>query len=127
MCPEEIRLSLEDTEDFSFDPTSADSFDLGIADLRDEAGLQYPALLLSGVAFMDCLRVLDVKKRKSYREVDVWVEIPNGGFSNIGTLQLDSDMLLLLHFLRIRAVMYYDRDTIEPLDLSDPSVIEKFV
>lgn len=127
MCPEEFSLSIAGDEDYSFDPTSADSFDLGIADLRDEAGLQYPALLLSGVAFMDCLRVLDAKKQESYREVDVWVEIPNGGFRNIGSLQLDSDMLLLLRFLRINAVMYYDHENIEPLDLNDCSVLEKFV
>ena len=57
----------------------------------------------------------------------MWVEIPNGGFRNIGSLQLDSDMLLLLRFLRINAVMYYDHENIEPLDLNDCSVLEKFV
>lgn len=126
--PEEFTVKLDTVEDFGFDPQNIDSFDLGLADLRDQDGINYPCILLSGVAFMDCLRVLSANKRKSYREVDAWLELENSeGFKNIGTIQLDSDLLLLLKYLRIRAVMYYDAERIEALDLNDPQVIEKFI
>lgn len=128
MCPEEIEILLDETEDYSFDPTSADTLSLDIADLRNEPGLQYPALLLSNVSFMDCLRVLDLQKRQSYREVDVWVELAgDAGFKHIGTIQLDSDLLLLLRFLRIHVTMYYSKDEVSLLDLNDTAVLEQFV
>lgn len=115
-------------ESFGFSPTDADTFELDVLDLRDQEGITYPAVLLSNVLFTDCLRVLQSVKRTSYREMPVWVELPNeGGFKNIGTLQLDSDVLLLLRHLRICVTLYYDSEHVEVLDLDNPDVLEKFL
>ena len=121
-------IALSGEEDLGFSPNSLDSFDLDLADLTAQDGFTYPALLLHGVLFMDCLRVLQAQKRKSFREVDTWVELPESGeFQNIGTLQLDSDMLLVLRQLRIGATIYWEEGTTETIDLSDPERIENFI
>lgn len=115
-------------ESFDFDPNLPDSFVIEIADLRDREDVEYPALLLSNVLFMDCLRVLKANNRKSYRSVDTWVELSdNNEFQHIGELPLSSDTLLALRHLRIRATLYVDAETVEVLDLESPEVIEKFI
>ena len=124
----EFEESLLPAEDYSFSPSDVDSFELGMSDFREQEGLQYPALLLSNVLFADCLRLLQSMKRQSYREVSVWVELDGGqSYSNVGTLQLDSDLLIVLKHLRIGATLYYDVDTWETLQLDDPAVLEKFI
>lgn len=123
---EEVALSGE--EEFGFDPTQVDTFDLGIADVREQEGFTYPAILLSRVLFTDCLKVLQSRKRSSYREMDTWIELPGDeGFQKIGTLQMDSDTLLVLRLLRIGVTMYYSEGELETLDLDDPEVLERFV
>lgn len=115
-------------ESFGFSPTDADTFELDVMDLREQPGITYPAVLLSNVLFTDCLKVLQAVKKPSYREFPVWVELPSdGGFSNIGTLQIDSDVLLLLRHLRISVAIYFDAERVEVLDLDDPAVLEKFI
>lgn len=118
---------LED-ESFDFDPKSPDVPDIGIIDFRDQEGVTYPALLLSRVLFRDCLTVIKARAHKSYREVDTWIELPDGdGFQRIGVLQLDSDMLLTLRYLKIVATVYYDKETVEVLDLDNWELLERFL
>lgn len=115
-------------EDYSFDPSDIDSFDLGISDFREQEGVTYPAMLLSNVLFADSLRLLQTLKKSSYREVPVWVELGDGQtFENIGTLQLDSDLLLVFRHLHICVTVYYDKDHWETLNLEEPEVLEKFI
>lgn len=122
---EQVALS---PESFDYSASDADTFELDVLDFRDQADVTYPAMLLSNVLFTDCLRVLKSVKESSYREMPVWVELPNdGGFNNIGTLQLNSDILLLLKHLRICVTLYYSAEHVEVLDLDDPGVIEKFL
>lgn len=120
-------ISLEE-ESFDFDPTSADVFELEVVDFREQADVNYPAVVLSRVLFRDCLLVLQARKRQSYREMETWVELPDGdGFQKIGTLQMDSDMLLTLRHLRIGVTLYYNSEEMEVLNLEDPEVLERFV
>lgn len=121
---EEVILS---TESFEFNPENPDTFDLGIADLREQPGITYPAVLLSNVLFTDCLRVLQSVKKQSYREFPLWVELPSDGFANVGTLQINSDTLLLLRHLRIGVTIYFSPDNVDSLNLDDVSVLEKFI
>lgn len=115
-------------QSFDFSPTDSDVFDLNVPDLREQPGITYPAVLLSNVLFVDCLRVLQSIKRKSYRDFPLWVEVPDdGGFSNVGAIQLDSEVLLLLRHLRINVTLYLSEDDVEVLDLNDPETIEKFI
>ena len=115
-------------EQVDFDPTAIDELQLDVADFRTTEGVEYPALLLSGVLFMDSLNVLKSIKKASYRTVDTWIELADDeGFQKIGEIQLDSDMLLMLRHLQIRATLYYDADTVEALDLNNFSVLEKFI
>lgn len=120
-------ISLEE-ESFDFDPTSADVFELEVVDFREQTDVNYPAVVLSRVLFRDCLLVLQARKRQSYREMETWVELPDGdGFQKIGTLQMDSDMLLTLRHLRIGVTLYYNNEEMEVLNLEDPEVLERFV
>ena len=113
---------------FDFDPKDADAFDLGVKDLRDQEGLEYPAVLLSGISFTDCLKVLQSRKKASYREMDIWVELPDdAGFQCVGTMQMDSDTLLILRHLQIRVTIYFDKELVETLDLNNPATLERFV
>lgn len=124
---EEFQLEAE-AEDFSFDPSDSDSFSLDVPDFREQEGLVYPALLLSNVLFMDCLTVLSKIKRHSFREVDTWVELEDGaGYQHIGSIQLDSTVLLTLRFLHIRVTAYYSSENIDVLDLENPAVLEQFI
>lgn len=126
MDNEHILLGPE--EEFSFDPTDTDVLDLGIKDFRDEEGLEYPALLLSNVLFVDAFKVLQANKRESYRSVDVWLEMPEGdGYQKVGSMQADSELLLALRHLKIAATIYYSKENFEALDLNDPEVLERFV
>ena len=123
-----ILLSDVPELDLDVSPESLDNIELGFKDFREEPGVIYPALLLSNVHFMDSLKVLKSAKRESFRSVSVWVELPNGeGFSDMGTIQLDSTVLLLLRHLHIGAVIYYTEDEIEALDLNNPNVLERFI
>ena len=128
MSQSDEYILLDGVDDFDFSPEEADFFDLDVKDLREQEGIQYPAVLLSGILFTDCLKVLQSQKQTSYREVDTWVELPDdAGFSHIGSLQLDSDTLLVLRYLRIGVTVYYDAETIEALNLQDPNVLLKFL
>ena len=123
-----LKLAAPEVVDYDFDPGDVDILDLDVLDFRDTEGLVYPAILLSGVLFSDCLKVLNSKKRKSYREVDTWVELPDAeGFTHIGTIQLDSEILLLLRHLGIIATLYISSEEIQVLDLHDPEVLERFL
>ena len=114
-------------EDFGFDPTDSD-LDLGIRDLSDEEGVEYPALLLSNILFTDVLKVLKELKRDSYRTVDVWLELQDSGdFVQFTPLPLDSRLLIVLRHLKVQATAYWSPQDIEVLDLKDPCVIEKFL
>lgn len=125
MSIDDIPLS---DQSFDFSPTDSDVFELSVPDLREQPGIIYPAVLLSNVLFVDCLRVLQSVKRSSYREFPLWVEVPDdGGFSNVGTIQLDSEILLLLRHLRISVTLYLGEDDVEVLDLNNPEVLEKFI
>lgn len=122
---DQLRLT---TESYDFDPTVPDVLTLDIADLREQEGLEYPAVLLSNVLFMDCLKVLQSVKRESYRQMQVWIELPDTGeFRCIGEMQIDSDVLLLLRHLKIQVTMYYDEENLEFLDLEDPETFERFL
>ena len=122
------HILLGPEEEFSFDPTDTDVLDLGIKDFRDEEGLEYPALLLSNVLFVDAFKVLQANKRESYRSVDVWLEMPEGdGYQKVGSMQADSELLLALRHLKIAATIYYSKENFEALDLNDPEVLERFV
>lgn len=115
-------------ESYVCSPLDADVLALDVLDLREQEGFTFPAILLSRVLFQDCLKVLQSCKRSSYREMDVWVELPaESGFNKIGSIQVDSDVLLLLRHLGIQATMYYTEDRMEVLNLDDPEVLEKFV
>jgi len=127
--PEEATFDLvAEDEDFSFDPSNVDSFDLDVSDFREQEGLVYPAMLLSRVLWKDCLMVLTAQKRQSYRMVPVWFEGENGeGYEQIGEIQLTSDILLVLRHLRIGVTMYWSHDNVEVLNLENPEVIERFI
>lgn len=115
-------------ESYDYNPLDADMLRLDVPDLREQEGFTFPAILLSRVLFQDCLKVLQSCKRSSYREMDVWVELPAElGFNKIGSIQVDSDVLLLLRHLGIQATMYYAEDQMEVLNLDDPEVLERFV
>ena len=122
-------ISLGDIIDLPSEGSATDLDDLlqNMRDLRDEPGIEFPALLISGVLFRDCLEVLKSAKKTSYREVDLWLEDNDGSYHCLGKIQLDSTILLLLRYLRISAVIYYDRENSEALDLNNPEVIERFV
>lgn len=123
---EEFELISDD--DLGFSSTDVDSFDVDVADFRDQEGLTYPAMLLTRVLFMDSLLVLKSQKRSSYREIPVWLELDGGeGYQEMGTLQLTSDILLLLRHLHIGVTMYWSYDIVETLDLSNPAVLEKYI
>lgn len=94
--------------------------------LEETTGFAYPALLLCNVGFHDVLRVLKAYRRDSYRCIDVWVSVEDT-YSNIGTLQLTSDVLLLLKRLSIKVIAYWDAERTEVVDLNDPRLLEKFI
>lgn len=129
MSENEDLLRLDgDVEDFSFSPSDADGLDLEFIDFREQEGLEYPAILLSNVLFMDCLHVLKKMKRESYREFSTWVAIPGEqSFQNIGTIQLDSTVLLAMRYLHIGVTAYYSAENVEVLDLDNPEVLERFI
>lgn len=121
-------LILPSDETFTFDPSDADALSLDIRDFREEEGLEYPALLLSNVLFMDALKVLQASKRESYRTIDVWLDLEEeGSFHKIGSVQADSELLVTLRYLQIAATMYYSHDNFEALDLNSSDLLEKFV
>lgn len=123
-------VSIDTHESFEFSALALDAFELDVKDVTEQEGFQYPALLLRDVLFMDCLRVLKSQKRKSFREVDAWVCTGEEGdeeFRKIGTLQLDSNTLLILRHLRITATLYPNEGEVMALNLEDPAVLEKFI
>lgn len=125
---DELDLLLPEDSDYGFDPSDADMCSLSLLDVREQSGFKYPAMLLSNVLFTDCLRVLQSVKRESFRCVDLWIELPgDGGFQQVGSIQLDSDVLLLLGKLQIKVTMYYDENTVQMLDLTDPESIAQFI
>ena len=45
----------------------------------------------------------------------------------IGTLPLELDTLLVMRYLGVRVTAYFNQEKVEPLDLSDTEVLEKFM
>lgn len=91
-------------------------------------GFEYPALLLTGVLFQDTLKVIKTCARKSYREVAIWLDLEDGSSPTmIGTLPLELDTLLVMRYLGVRVIAYFSQEKVEPLDLSDTEVLEKYM
>lgn len=131
-------LLLSEEDDLSTDCVAIDSTDLDEAlvdfsklsldapKLEDSPNFAYPALLLCNVGFQDVLRVLKAYRKESYRAVDVWVSIDDT-YSCSGTMQLTSDVLLLLKRLCVKVIAYWDAEHTEVLDLGDSRTLEKFI
>lgn len=121
-----------DVEDFGVQNTSADQMftvDLSILPLQEEKGFEYPAVLLSGVMFPDVLNILKtISRGDSFRAVPLWIETPNGsGYSNVGSIQLDSTFLLTTRYLGLGVTLYASDDDIVAIDCGDPATVAKYV
>lgn len=123
---------LIDVEDFSVQDTSPDqmfSVNLSILPLQEEKGFEYPAVLLSGVMFPDVLNILKtISRGDSFRAMPLWIETPNGsGYSNVGSIQLDSTFLLTARYLRLGVTLYASDDDIVAIDCNDSATVAKYV
>lgn len=127
MDEDNITLTGDSDLDFSFSPDDADVFSIDLPELTEQDGVTYPAVLLTNVLFMDALKVLKLQKKNSYREMEVWITLADNTFQHIGSMQIDSDTLIILKHLRIGITLYYDAENSETLDLSDPATLERFV
>lgn len=114
---EDMDIDLEATED-----------SIEIHDVRDQEGFTYPALLVTGILFSDALRVLKTVRYETWKLVDVWVDLNDGNPPvKQGTLPLDSNTLITMHYLGLSATLYGREDFIQPLNLSNPAEIEKYI
>ena len=99
-----------------------------IYDIRDDPDFTYPAMLISGIAFQDTLRVLQSIRHESYRLFDVWIDPEDGNPPcKQGSLPADSDTFLTMRYLGLHVTLYLNKDAIQMLDLKDPKVIEEFI
>lgn len=106
------------------DSTDLDALIYSVHSLQSSDGFEYPSLFLSGLHFMDSLRVLkSVKREGSYRILPVWVQDPeNGEYLNIGEIQLDSVFLLAVRYIGCSVTLYSSEDEIISIDLSPESI-----
>lgn len=74
--PELLELS-QTSEDLDID-LDVTGLLLDSVDVTTLQGFQYPAMVLTGVAFKDTLRVLKTRFRESFRSVDVWLDLEDG-------------------------------------------------
>lgn len=127
---------MDDFESFELSQTSEDldidlnvgGLDLGLVDVTTLPEFKYPAMVLTSVVFKDTLRVLKTRYRESYRSVDVWLDLEDGSEpSMIGTLPLELETLLTMRYLGITVTLYLQPDSVESVDLSNPSVLEDFI
>ncbi len=127
---------MDDLELFDLSQTSEDlgvdleveGLDIERVDVTTLIGFQYPAMVLTGVVFKDTLKVLKTRFRESYRSVDVWLDLEDGSKpTNIGTLPLELETLLLMRYLGITVTLYLGPETVESVDLSNPSKLEDFI
>lgn len=123
---DEEYVLAEDTN-YEFSPDDIDAFDLDFSEFGEQDGVEYPAVLLDHVLFMDALRILKIRKKKSYREMDVWVLLADGQYQHIGAMQIDSDTLIVLKHLRIGVTLYFAKGDCDVLDLNNPAVLERFI
>lgn len=125
------------SDDFlSLDQTSQDmdidldisQLSLNVVDVTTLPDFKYPAMLLTGVLFQDTLKVLQTKAKKSYRSVDVWLDMEDGSSpENIGALPMDMEVFLIMRYLNVRVTLYLSPDSVETLDLTQTDVLEKFM
>lgn len=124
---EEFEPIGQTSEDLEIDLLAGDT-DLPIADVREEPGFQYPAMLISGIRFNDTLRILQAVRKESYRLFDVWLDLGDGSPPvKQGTLQADSRVFLTMRYLGLNVTLYLTEDSIQTLDLRDLSVIEDYI
>ena len=101
---------------------------LDLVDVTAQEGFKYPAMVITGVVFQDTLKVLKRRVRDSFRAFDVWLDMEDGSSpTNIGTLPLEMETLLVMRYLGVRVTVYLTPDEVETLDLSDASVLERFM
>lgn len=101
---------------------------LDLVDVTAQEGFNYPAMVITGVVFQDTLKVLKTRVRDSFRAFDVWLDMEDGSSpTNIGTLPLEMETLLVMRYLGVRVTVYLTPDEVETLDLSDASVLERFM
>ena len=101
---------------------------LDLVDVTAQEGFKYPAMVITGVVFQDTLKVLKTRVRDSFRAFDVWLDMEDGSSpTNIGTLPLEMETLLVMRYLGVRVTVYLTPDEVETLDLSDASVLERFM
>lgn len=124
--PELLELS-QTSEDLDID-LDITGILLDSVDVTTLQGFQYPAMVLTGVAFKDTLRVLKTRFRESFRSVDVWLDLEDGSApSKIGTLPLELETLLTMRYLGINLTLYLEPGHVESVDLSSPNVLEDFI
>lgn len=90
-------------------------------------GLTYPSILLSNVKFKGSLKVLENLVRKSFTNVDVFIEVDGEPPIPVGQLPLDIKTLLMLKYLRIGVTVFLSDSDSEKLDLTDVNVLERFL
>ena len=101
---------------------------LDLVDVTAQEGFKCPAMVITGVVFQDTLKVLKTRVRDSFRAFDVWLDMEDGSSpTNIGTLPLEMETLLVMRYLGVRVTVYLTPDEVETLDLSDASVLERFM
>lgn len=103
-----------------------DVLQLDDRDITKEPGFKYPALLLCDVKFRDVLRVIQQAKKESYRSIPVWLDLQEE-FSQIGEIQLTSDILLLLKRMSVKTMFFPQEGVSQVIDYSNPHEIEKFI
>lgn len=124
---EEFEPIGQTSEDLEIDLTAGDTL-MSVVDVRDEPGFKYPAMLISGIRFNDTLRILQAVRKESYRLFDVWLDLGDGSPpTRQGTLQADSQVLLTMRYLGLTVTLYLTEDSVQTLDLRDPSVIENYI
>lgn len=103
-----------------------DVTDIGLSDLRNVKGIEYPCALIGNVYVVDVLPLVNVMDCESSRRFPAWIFV-DGTFEQIGGISLTFDTVFLMRQLGLSLTIYENEETIESLNLHNLDILEKFI
>ena len=131
---ERLCFTLIRSDSLTMDSTDLvfDDIDIGLEqedqsnELCNNPEVEYPCIKISNVLLTSTLDILQSISKNSLRRFDTYVDV-DGSIIKSGKTTLSFEAIQFMRRCSIELTIYADKDTAQPVDLSDPECVVKYI